>query len=126
MLAAEMKLAPSTEDSVRAKMAEYGEHRKSTQPPGASMGSMFKNPAGDKAGRLIEAAGLKGRRHGNVEVSPVHGNFFVNHGQATAADVEALIQLVQNDRTGSSRRGTGARDRGVRRIGRPRRMVSIQ
>ncbi len=59
------------------------------------MGSMFKNPAGDKAGRLIEAAGLKGRRHGNVEVSPVHGNFFVNHGQATAADVEALIQLVQ-------------------------------
>jgi UDP-N-acetylmuramate dehydrogenase len=77
-------------------MAEFGERRKSTQPPGASMGSMFKNPTGDKAGRLIEAAGLKGKRLGSVEVSSVHANFFVNHGRATAADVKALIDLVQD------------------------------
>jgi UDP-N-acetylmuramate dehydrogenase len=76
-------------------MAAFGERRKATQPPGASMGSMFKNPPGDKAGRLIEAAGLKGRRVGNVEISPVHANFFVNHGRANAADVKALVELAQ-------------------------------
>ena len=59
------------------------------------MGSMFKNPEGDYAGRLIEAAGLKGMRIGNAEISPVHGNFFVNHGQTKARDVRALIELTQ-------------------------------
>jgi UDP-N-acetylmuramate dehydrogenase len=97
VLAAELKLEAATEEAVRGRMAEFGERRKSTQPPGASMGSMFKNPPGDKAGRLIEAAGLKGKRVGSVEVSTVHANFFVNHGRATAADVQALIQLVQGD-----------------------------
>jgi UDP-N-acetylmuramate dehydrogenase len=97
VLAAELKLQAATEEAVRARMAEFGERRKSTQPPGASMGSMFKNPLRDKAGRLIEAAGLKGKRLGSVEVSSVHANFFVNHGRATAADVQALILLVQGD-----------------------------
>jgi UDP-N-acetylmuramate dehydrogenase len=59
------------------------------------MGSMFKNPTGDYAGRLIEAAGLKGARIGNAEISPVHGNFFVNHANTKAEDVRALIQLTQ-------------------------------
>jgi UDP-N-acetylmuramate dehydrogenase len=59
------------------------------------MGSMFKNPTGDYAGRLIEAAGLKGARIGNAEVSPVHGNFFVNHGDTKASDVRSLIELAQ-------------------------------
>ena len=59
------------------------------------MGSMFKNPTGDYAGRLIEAAGLKGTCIGNAEISPVHGNFFVNHGQTKARDVRALIELTQ-------------------------------
>ena len=59
------------------------------------MGSMFKNPEGDYAGRLIEAAGLKGTRIGNAEISPVHGNFFVNHGQTKASDIRALIELTQ-------------------------------
>ncbi|MFH1184641.1 MAG: UDP-N-acetylmuramate dehydrogenase [Chloroflexota bacterium] len=95
VLAAELRLNRSTRETVSARMTALGEQRKSTQPPGASMGSMFKNPAGDKAGRLIEAAGLKGRRVGNVEISPVHGNFFVNHGRANAADVKALIEIVQ-------------------------------
>ena len=60
------------------------------------MGSMFKNPAGEKAGRLIEAAGLKGRRIGNAEISTQHGNFFINHGQIRAADMKALIELARN------------------------------
>jgi UDP-N-acetylmuramate dehydrogenase len=59
------------------------------------MGSMFKNPDGDHAGRLIEAAGLKGTRIGNAEISPLHGNFFVNHGETKASDIRALIELVQ-------------------------------
>lgn len=95
VLAAEMKVSASTRENVTARMAVFGEQRKATQPPGASMGSMFKNPPGDKAGRLIEAAGLKGRRVGNVEISPVHGNFFVNHGRANASDVKTLIEIAQ-------------------------------
>jgi len=95
VLAAELKLRASTREAVTATMAAFGERRKSTQPPGASMGSMFKNPPGDKAGRLIEAAGLKGRRVGNVEISPVHANFFINHGRANASDVKALIEITQ-------------------------------
>jgi UDP-N-acetylmuramate dehydrogenase len=59
------------------------------------MGSMLKNPPGDFAGRLIEAAGLKGTRIGNAEISSVHGNFFVNHGDTKASDVRELIELTQ-------------------------------
>jgi UDP-N-acetylmuramate dehydrogenase len=95
VLSATLGLKNSTPEEVSAKIAQFGEQRKSTQPPGASMGSMFKNPPGDYAGRLIEAAGLKGARIGNAEVSPVHGNFFVNHGETKASDVRALIELAQ-------------------------------
>ena len=77
-------------------MDEYAAYRRSTQPPGASMGSMFKNPPDDYAGRLIEAAGLKGTRIGGAEISPVHANFFINHDEATAADVIKLIRKVQH------------------------------
>jgi UDP-N-acetylmuramate dehydrogenase len=59
------------------------------------MGSMFKNPPGDYAGRLIEAAGLKGARVGSAEISPLHGNFFINHANTRAEDIRALIQMVQ-------------------------------
>src|SRR5581483_10617320 len=95
VLSAELSLKNATKESVSATIAEFSERRKSTQPPGASMGSMFKNPTGDYAGRLIEAAGLKGTRIGNAEISPVHGNFFVNHGKTKASDIRALIELVQ-------------------------------
>jgi UDP-N-acetylmuramate dehydrogenase len=77
-------------------MNRFLEHRRRTQPPGASMGSMFKNPSGDYAGRLIEAAGLKGTRIGNAEISTLHGNFFINLGGARAADVRQLIDLASN------------------------------
>ena len=59
------------------------------------MGSMFKNPPGDFAGRLIEAAGLKGTRIGAAEISTVHGNFFVNTGETRAEDVRALVELAR-------------------------------
>ena len=95
VLSAELSLKNATQEEVSAKIGQFSERRKSTQPPGASMGSMFKNPPGDYAGRLIEAAGLKGTRVGNAEISTLHGNFFVNHGRTKASDIRALIELAQ-------------------------------
>jgi UDP-N-acetylmuramate dehydrogenase len=95
VLSAELALKNSTKEDVTVKIQQFSAHRKATQPPGASMGSMFKNPPGDYAGRLIEAAGLKGTRIGNAEISPLHGNFFINHDNTKAEDIRALIDLVQ-------------------------------
>jgi len=95
VLSAELALKNSTRDEVTVKIQQFSAHRKATQPPGASMGSMFKNPPGDYAGRLIESSGLKGTRIGNAEISPLHGNFFINHENTKAADIRALIELVQ-------------------------------
>jgi UDP-N-acetylmuramate dehydrogenase len=95
VLSALLKLKNSTTEEASVKIEQFSERRKATQPPGASMGSMFKNPEGDHAGRLIEAAGLKGTRIGNAEISTVHGNFFINHGRTKAEDIRALILLVQ-------------------------------
>ncbi|MEP6894507.1 MAG: UDP-N-acetylmuramate dehydrogenase [Chloroflexota bacterium] len=95
VLSAELMLKNSTKDEVTVKIQQFSAHRKATQPPGASMGSMFKNPVGDYAGRLIESSGLKGTRIGNAEISPLHGNFFINHANTKAEDIRALIQLVQ-------------------------------
>jgi UDP-N-acetylmuramate dehydrogenase len=95
VLSADLRLTESTKEDVTAKIEQFGAHRKTTQPPGASMGSMFKNPEGDYAGRLIEAAGLKGTRIGNAEISPLHGNFFINYANTRADDIRALIELVQ-------------------------------
>ena len=95
VLSAELSLKNSTKEEVTVKIKQFSAHRKATQPPGASMGSMFKNPNGDYAGRLIEAAELKGTRIGNAEISPVHGNFFINHANTKAEDIRALIQLAQ-------------------------------
>ncbi len=95
VLSALLRLKNASREEVSAKIKQFRERRKSTQPPGASMGSLFANPAGDYAGRLIEAAGLKGTRIGNAEISMKHGNFFINHGQACAEDIRALIRLTQ-------------------------------
>ena len=96
VLAAKLQLAHSKQVDVEALMKKYVDYRRKTQPPGASMGSMFKNPPDDFAGRLIEEAGLKGIRVGDAAISSLHGNFFINFGHATAADVWDLISLSKN------------------------------
>lgn len=79
-------------ERIRQVLAQRG----ATQPTGkATCGSVFKNPPGDYAGRLIEACGLKGHRIGGCEVSTVHANFIVNDAGARAADVERMIRHVQ-------------------------------
>ena len=95
VLAALLRLNYSSPEKTQAKAEAYTEQRHRTQPPGASMGSMFKNPPGDYAGRLIEAAGLKGTAVGDAQISDIHANFFVNHGRATAADIDGLIRLAR-------------------------------
>jgi UDP-N-acetylmuramate dehydrogenase len=95
VLTATFQLTPADPIELAKKVDEFNEYRRRTQPPGASLGSMFKNPAGNAAGRLIDQCGLKGTRIGDAEISTVHANFFVNHGQATASDVKALIDLVR-------------------------------
>ena len=81
---------------VERLLSEMIARRKETQPIGEwSCGSTFTNPKGDHAARLIEAAGLKGTRIGDVMVSPKHANFLVNVEAARASDVERLVQLIQ-------------------------------
>ncbi|WP_149453267.1 hypothetical protein [Pasteuria penetrans] len=71
-----------------ARIAAYKEYRLRTQPiSDPCSGSVFRNPPGDYAGRSIEAAGLKGHRIGDAQISPLHGNFFLNRGSATTTDM---------------------------------------
>ena len=95
VLATRLRVQARPVEEIQTKMDGFLAQRKRTQPPGASMGSIFKNPDGDYAGRLIESCGLKGVRVGNAEISPIHANFFINHGNATANDFWALIKRTQ-------------------------------
>jgi len=91
-----LNLRPSSGAEVRQRMQALLEVRRRTQPRGLpSAGSFFRNPPGVAAGFLIEQAGCKGMRVGGAEVSPVHANFLVNLGGATAADILALAARVR-------------------------------
>jgi len=95
VLSAVLNVRQTSREEAWERITAFQDHRKETQPPGASMGSIFKNPPDDYAGRLIEAAGLKGHRIGRAMISPVHANFILNLGGATAADIWQLMFQVQ-------------------------------
>lgn len=91
-----MELCKDESAKVGSKVRELTSRRKDSQPSGfPNSGSMFRNPPGDYAGRLIEAAGLKGKRVGQCQISQRHANFFVNLGGATAAEVRELMELAR-------------------------------
>jgi UDP-N-acetylmuramate dehydrogenase len=95
ILSAELELKRDDPPACIARMNDFTQQRRRTQPVEHSVGSIFKNPPGHFAGRLIDQAGLKGARVGKVEVSTTHANFFVNQGGASADDVLRLIDLVR-------------------------------
>ncbi|HTJ45447.1 MAG TPA: UDP-N-acetylmuramate dehydrogenase [Kofleriaceae bacterium] len=96
VVAAELQLKPRPRAEIQADVASLRKRRSEREPKKvASAGSIFKNPSGDFAGRLIEAAGLKGTRVGDAICSPVHANWLVNTGAARASDLLALIELVR-------------------------------
>ena len=94
--AVRFRLRRAEPGQVRNRMDEARARRTAAQPHGrANAGSIFKNPNGDHAGRLIEVAGLKGARAGRARISERHANFIVNEGGARAADVKALMDVAQ-------------------------------
>jgi UDP-N-acetylmuramate dehydrogenase len=95
VISASVQLERGDGEEAKQLMAKLTRERNATQPiKTKNCGSVFKNPPGDSAGRLVQAAGLKGLREGHAVVSSLHGNFIVNEGGATAADVRHLIERV--------------------------------
>ena len=95
VVTATVQLTRGDGEEAKQLMARLTRERNETQPiKTKNCGSVFKNPKGDSAGRLVQAAGLKGARQGAAVVSTLHGNFIVNEGGATAADVRKLIEHV--------------------------------
>jgi UDP-N-acetylmuramate dehydrogenase len=91
-----LRLGKDEAARVSSKLRELVTRRKSSQPSGyPNSGSMFRNPPGDFAGRLIEAAGLKGKRVGQAQISERHANFIVNLGAAKADEVRQLMDLAR-------------------------------
>jgi len=94
-VAASFALKRGDGSAARTKITELLKRRIATQPLGEpNAGSVFRNPQGDYAARLIEACGLKGRVIGGAQISKKHANFIINDGRASAADIEALIELA--------------------------------
>lgn len=91
-----IRLRRDDPQQLRSRIDQYKQHRKRTQPPQQSAGSVFKNPPGNYAGRLIEQARMKGVVHGGAQISERHANFIVNVGGASAADVATLIMEARN------------------------------
>jgi UDP-N-acetylmuramate dehydrogenase len=98
VLEAVLELSAARPGEVRARLEAFAESRKTNQPTELpSCGSVFLKPPGDYAGRLIEQAGLKGLRIGDLEVSPKHANFIVNLGRGSAADALALVERIERE-----------------------------
>jgi UDP-N-acetylmuramate dehydrogenase len=95
VVGATFALAPGDRAASEAQIADIVRWRREHQPGGSNAGSVFTNPPGDSAGRLIDAAGLKGHRVGSAHVSPKHANFFQADEGGSADDVVALIEEVQ-------------------------------
>jgi len=96
-IAATFKFATGDGQQARKKIRELLDHRNSSQPVGnKSCGSVFRNPENDYAARLIESCNLKGKTIGGAQISTKHANFIVNMGDATAADIEALILNIRS------------------------------
>ncbi len=95
-VAAQFNLKAEAPEQLSAELSQHLQRRAAAQPGGGyNSGSVFRNPPGDYAGRLIEACGLKGQRIGGAQVSDKHANFIINTGGASAADIEQLIEWVQ-------------------------------
>ena len=117
-MAAELTLQPGDTEGGQARIKELLARRGATQPTQqANAGSVFRNPEGDYAARLIEACGLKGVCEGAACVSEKHANFIVNTGGATAAEVERLIERVAD--TVKAQQGVQL-EREVHIVGEPR------
>jgi UDP-N-acetylmuramate dehydrogenase len=97
VLAARLQLEPGQDPTAVSARTSANLHSRTNSQPyqQPSCGSVFRNPEPEKAGRLIEALGLKGLNVGGAQVSPMHANFIVNTGGASAADIDTLIRLVQ-------------------------------
>jgi len=96
ILCAEFELHPENPAKIRERIRELLKKRRQTQPVALpSAGSVFKNPPGNFAGRLIEEVGLKGLRNGDAQVSELHANFIVNRGRAKAQQVLELIDIIK-------------------------------
>jgi UDP-N-acetylmuramate dehydrogenase len=93
---ATLRLKPAPREEIEANTRRVSEKRRGALPSEPNAGSVFKNPAGDFAGRLIEACGLKGARAGGAEVSERHANVIVNRGGARAADVLVLMRRMRD------------------------------
>ena len=95
VLRAGYTLVPGDPEELKARIKEFRTQRMTGSPNRPSCGSTFKRPPGDFPGRVIEAAGLKGTRVGQIEVSPIHANYLVNLGGGTAEEALELIELVR-------------------------------
>ena len=88
---------PDTADNIHLRLDASREKRRTSQPVAASAGCVFKNPAPIPAGKLVDELGMKGTSNGRAKISEIHGNFIVNEGGATTADVLALIERIRHE-----------------------------
>jgi UDP-N-acetylmuramate dehydrogenase len=95
VLRASYRLSPGDPEESKRMIKEFRSQRMNGSPSKPSCGSTFKRPPGDFPGRVIEAAGMKGKRVGNIEVSPVHANYFVNLGGGSSEDAIELMRIVK-------------------------------